>query len=194
MGPHAGDALLIVDVQNDFLPGGALAVPRGNEVIEPLNRYIEAFVAAGLPVYATRDWHPAGHCSFKAFGGKWPPHCIAGTPGADFPDALKLPDTTQTVSKGAYYAHEGYSAFEDTNLANRLRMAGCRRVFVAGLATDYCVRATAMDARRLGFEVVILQDAVRAVDERPGDGARALGDLVSLGAALISFPELARAG
>lgn len=197
MGLHTGDALIIVDVQNDFLPGGALPVPQGNEVVDPLNRYSQEFAKRSLPIFATRDWHPEDHCSFNTHGGGWPPHCVAGTPGANFPPALRLPKEAQTVSKGAYRADQGYSAFEGTNLTNRLRMHGCRRLFIGGLATDNCVRATALDALRLGFDVVILQDAVRAVDAHPGDGARAIGDFISLGGRLASsselLPELAKA-
>jgi nicotinamidase/pyrazinamidase len=190
MGLHTGDALIIVDVQNDFLPGGALPVPLGNEVIEPLNRYAREFAKRGLPIFVTRDWHPENHCSFNTHGGDCAPHCIAGTPGADFPVALRLPKEAQTVSKGAYHGDLGFSAFEGTNLTNRLRMRGSRRLFIGGLAIDYCVRATTLDALRQGFEVVILQDAVRAVDVHPGDGARAVGDLLSLGARLASSAEL----
>ena len=187
---HRGDALLIVDVQNDFLPGGALPVAHGDEVIEPLNRYANEFARRYLPVYAARDWHPPDHRSFNTAGGPWPPHCIADTPGADFPAALTLPGKTNMVSKGSYRRSAGSSAFDDTNLCNRLRMNECRRLFIGGLATDDCVQVTASDALRLRFNVVILQDAVRAFDANPGDGARALGDLVSLGATLASYHEV----
>lgn len=191
MGLQAGDALIIVDVQNDFLPGGSLPVPEADKVILPLNRYSREFAERGLPVYATRDWHPADHCSFLSQGGKWPPHCVADTWGAEFPQTLELPrETVETVSKGAYRDAEAYSAFEGTNFSNRLRMRGCRRLFIGGLALDYCVRATAIDALRLGFKVVLLQDAVRAIEARPGDGARATGDVLELGGALASFAEV----
>jgi nicotinamidase/pyrazinamidase len=189
--PRAGDALIIVDVQHDFLPGGALAVGSGDAVIEPLNRYAAAFHRRALPVFATRDWHPPDHSSFLAQGGPWPPHCIAGTEGAQFAIALTLPEGAEIVSKGNYQRTNGYSAFDDTNLSQRLREQGCTRVFVGGLATDYCVRATAIDALREGFEVVVLQDAVRAVEKHPGDEARALGDIVSLGGKLATFTEVA---
>jgi nicotinamidase-related amidase len=185
-----GDALIIVDVQNDFLPGGPVPVRRGDDVIGPLNRYAAEFSRRHLPVFVTRDWHPKDHCSFVGYGGRWPPHCLAGTPGADFVAELRLPHTVETVSKGTYHAEEGISAFDETNLINRLRMNGCRRLFIGGLATDYSVHDTAMDALRAGFDVVILQDAVKPIESRPGDEARALGDIVSLGGQLASLGDL----
>jgi len=183
--PVPGDALIVVDVQNDFLPGGALAVGRGDEVIEPLNRRLRAFAAAGLPIFATRDWHPANHCSFKAQGGPWPPHCVPGTPGAEFAAALKLPPGTQIVSKDTTPDQNTYSAFGGADLRERLEQAGVRRVFVGGLATDYCVLNTVLDACKAGFEVLVLESAVRAVEVHPGDGARALEQMQRAGARLI---------
>jgi nicotinamidase/pyrazinamidase len=180
--PGEGDALLIVDVQKDFLPGGNLAVPQGDEVVAPLNRCIAAFADAGLPIYATRDWHPADHCSFTPQGGIWPPHCVAGSAGSDFAAGLALPRDVVVISKAARRDADAYSGFEGTDLAQRLRAQGARRVFVGGLATDYCVLNTVRDAIRHGFEVVLLEDAVRAVDVRPGDGDRARGEMVRLGA------------
>jgi nicotinamidase/pyrazinamidase len=184
--PESGDALIIVDVQNDFLPGGALAVPRGNEVIAPLNACAEAFAARHLPVFATRDWHPDRHCSFREQGGPWPPHCIAGTPGAEFPPGLRLPSGARVVSKATRPETDAYSAFQGTELAGQLRDAGVRRVVIGGLATDYCVRATALDALAAGFAVVVLADAVRAVEVQPGDGERALAELSARGAGIVS--------
>lgn len=180
--PREGDALIIVDIQNDFLPGGALAVPDGDAVIPVLNRCASAFERANLPVFATRDWHPVNHCSFRAQGGPWPVHCVAGTPGAAWPAELILPRSTRVISTGVEPNAEGYSGFEGTALASTLRELGCKRLFIGGLATDYCVRATALDALKEGFEVFILEDAVRAVDVRPGDGARALAELTEKGA------------
>jgi nicotinamidase/pyrazinamidase len=167
--PAPGDALIIVDVQNDFLPGGALGVTRGDEVIEPLNRHARAFAGAGLPIFATRDWHPANHCSFKARGGPWPPHCVADTPGAAFAPGLKLPPAAQVVSKATTTEQDAYSGFGGTDLRERLAKAGVRRVVVGGLATDYCVLNTVLDARKAGLEVVVLESAVRAVDVQPGE-------------------------
>ena len=183
--PQRGDALVIVDVQNDFLPGGALAVPHGDEVVPVLNRWIERFTARGLPVVATRDWHPPDHCSFRERGGPWPVHCVAGTEGAAFAPALRLPADALVISKATEPDREAYSGFEGTDLAERLRGLGVRRLFVGGLATDYCVLSTVRDARREGFDVVLLEDAVRAVDVQPGDGARALEEMRRLGAELV---------
>jgi nicotinamidase/pyrazinamidase len=170
----AGDALLVVDVQNDFLPGGALGVRGGDAVIAPINAAIGLFRDHGLPVYASRDWHPPDHCSFRARGGPWPQHCVAGSRGAAFPRALALPADVPVISKATSPAHEAYSAFDGTDLDSRLRHDGVRRLFIAGLATDYCVRWTVQDALALGYEAVVLVDAVRPVDVRAGDGARAL--------------------
>jgi len=177
-----GDALLIVDVQNDFLPGGSLAVPDGDAVIAPLNHAIELFRHAGLPVFATRDWHPPDHCSFQARGGPWPPHCVAGSDGAAFAPDLQLPDDVTVISKATRPDKDAYSGFEDTDLAERLRAAGIRRLFVGGLATDYCVLNTVRDALQAGFEVVVLEDAIRAVDVQPDDGARAIAEMKKRGA------------
>lgn len=183
--PGQGDALLIVDVQNDFLPGGALPVPEGDAVVPVLNRWIERFTARRLPVYATRDWHPPNHCSFREQGGPWPPHCVAGTEGAAFAPGLKLPPDAVIVSKATEPDREAYSGFQGTDLAERLRAQGVRRLFVGGLATDYCVLSTVRDALREGFEVVLIEDAVRAVDVQPGDGARALEEMRRLGARTV---------
>ena len=185
-----GDALIVVDVQNDFLPGGALAVPRGDEVIEPVNRLLRRLARLHLPIFATRDWHPPTHCSFREQGGPWPPHCIAGTHGAEFPVALKLPADAQVISKATRPEADTYSDFDGTDLAQRLHDAGCRRVFVAGVATEYCVRATVLDARAAGFEVVVLEDAVRALEVHVGDEARALGEMRAAGARIARSNEL----
>jgi len=184
------DALLIVDVQNDFVPGGSLAVPRGDEIVPVLNRYIEAFDAAGLPVFATRDWHPADHCSFKAQGGSWPSHCVAGTPGAAFARTLMLPESATIVSKATERARDAYSGFAGTELEAKLRRIGALQLFVGGLATDYCVLSTVRDARALGFGVMLLTDAIRAVDVRQGDGARAEAEMLALGARPMALDRL----
>jgi nicotinamidase/pyrazinamidase len=192
----SGDALIIVDVQRDFLPGGALGVPRGDAVIEPLNLCIDAFRHARLPVFYTRDWHPADHCSFRAQGGPWPPHCVAGTPGAGFAPGLNPPGEAEIISKATTAARDAYSGFEGTDLAEQLRRLGVRRVFVGGLATDYCVRATVLDALREGFNVVALTDAMQPVEVHAGDGARARDEMRSGGAEFATVRDLpaSRAG
>lgn len=182
--PKTGDALLIVDVQNDFLPGGSLAVPRGDEVVAVLNRYLQIFSA--LPIYATRDWHPERHCSFKEQGGSWPPHCVAGTAGAQFAATLRLPPSTVVISKATAAEQDAYSGFQGTDLDARLHAADIRRLYVGGLATDYCVLATVRDALQLGYQVRLLEDAVRAVDVQPGDGQRAMDEMLRLGAQRVT--------
>lgn len=187
---QAGDALVVVDVQRDFLPGGALAVPEGDRVVPALNRYLEQFEREGLLVVLTRDWHPPDHVSFSVRGGPWPPHCVAGTPGAEFAPGLRLPASAQLCSKASQPDAEAYSGFEGTELAASLRSQGIRRLFVGGLATDYCARATVLDALREGFEVLLLVDAIRPVEVQPGDGARALQAMVQAGARPIRFEQL----
>jgi len=189
--PHPGDALILVDVQNDFLPGGSLAVPQGDAVIPALNRAIAAMQARGLPVFATRDWHPADHCSFQAQGGPWPPHCVAASPGAEFAPALKLPSDAAIISKATRADTDAYSGFQGTELDRLLRERGVKHLFVGGLATDYCVLNTVQDALKLGYQVFLLEDAVRAVDVQPGDGTRALAQMEERGARLVHSGDLA---
>jgi nicotinamidase/pyrazinamidase len=186
-----GDALILVDVQNDFLPGGKLGVPRGDEVVPVLNRYVDAFHARKLPIYATRDWHPPNHCSFAPQGGAWPPHCIAGTPGATFAANLRLPPETIVISKALRAEQDAYSGFEGTDLDARLKHAGVRRVFVGGLATDYCVLNTVRDARKFGYDVFLLTDGSRAVNVQPDDGRKAEEEMQRLGAEPIELEQLA---
>lgn len=185
-----GDALIVVDVQNDFLPGGALGVPEGDRILAIMNEYVRRFAAKGLPVFATRDWHPADHCSFHAAGGPWPPHCIAGTEGARFAPGLALPADAQIISKAMARAADSYSGFGGTDLAERLHRAGARRLFVGGLATDYCVLNTVKDALAAGFTTVLLLDAIRAVNVRPGDGAAAIAEMRRLGALTAERKEV----
>jgi nicotinamidase/pyrazinamidase len=189
--PGDGDALLVVDVQNDFLPGGALGVPDGDRVLAPINKAIAVFLAHELPIFASRDWHPVGHCSFREQGGPWPVHCVAGTPGAAFSSALDLPAIATLVYKATRVDEEAYSVFGGTGFEGMLRSAGVRRIFIGGLATDYCVLATTRDARMRGFGVVVLTDAVCAVNVQPGDGERALAEMKQLGARFATSGELA---
>lgn len=177
-----GDALLVIDMQVDFLPGGALGVPDGHEVVAPINHLIALYQAAGLPVYASRDWHPQDHCSFAAQGGPWPPHCMAGTPGAAFAAELALPDDAVVISKADTAGADAYSAFNGTTLAAQLRERGIERVTVCGLATDYCVLNTVTDALEEDFATLIVPEAMRAVNVEHGDGAKALDRMVARGA------------
>ncbi len=182
------DALLIVDVQNDFCPGGALAVAEGHVVVPLLNQYMERASAAGVPIFASRDWHPAHTAHFREHGGQWPPHCVQGTPGAEFHPDLRLPEGTVVVSKGMNPVDEGYSLFEGKledgrDALTALRELGVTRVHVGGLATDYCVRATTLDALAARFDVFLLEDAIRAVEVQPGDGERAITEMREAGAA-----------
>jgi nicotinamidase/pyrazinamidase len=169
------DALIVVDVQNDFCPGGALAVPDGDRVI----RLANALAREAPLVIATRDWHPPDHRSFAANGGPWPEHCVRDTPGAELHPDLDREPIDAIVDKGQSRDSEGYSGFEDTGLERLLRDRDAHEVHIAGLALDYCVRATALDARRAGFDVVVHADATRAVDpsarERVLDELRAAG-------------------
>jgi nicotinamidase/pyrazinamidase len=181
------DALIIVDVQNDFCPGGALAVNEGDQVVPVLNRYIEKFTNAGLPIFATRDWHPQRTSHFNTDGGPWPPHCIQGSQGAQFHPDLKLPPDTVIVSAGMGSDEDGYSGFlgrddRGAKLVDLLRQRSVKRIFVGGLATDYCVKHTVLDGLKEGFEVVLLEDATRGVNLKPGDSKRAIEEMVGAGA------------
>ena len=180
---QVGDALVIVDVQNDFCPGGALPVKGGDKVVPVLNRYVESFRKSGLPIFATRDWHPQRTTHFNTFGGKWPPHCVQGSAGANFHPDLKLSNDVVIVSKGMGSDEDSYSGFDGRNtegvkLADLLRQQGVKRIFVGGLATDYCVKHTVLDGLKEGFAVVLLEDAIRGVDLNPGDSERAIVEMV----------------
>jgi nicotinamidase/pyrazinamidase len=182
-------ALLIVDVQNDFCPGGSLAIPNGDRIVPTLNRYIELFEELKLPIYLSRDWHPARSRHFREFGGHWPPHCVHETRGAQFHPGLAIPSTACIISKGTSLEDEGYSAFEGhdasgTPLETLLVRKGVTRLYVGGLATDYCVRASVLDARAKGVEVVLLADAIQALNDPPGTGARAIEEMQRSGASL----------
>ncbi len=184
LGP--GDALLVVDVQRDFCPGGALPIEDGDAVVPVLNRWLAAARERGIPVYASRDWHPRGHPSFLDRGGDWPPHCIQGEPGAELHPDLDLPAEAVLVTKGTRFDKDQLSAFDATGLAVRLADDGVRRLFVGGLARDVCVRATVLDALRAGLGVHVLVEATRAVDE--AEGRRALEQMRDAGATLEGVP------
>jgi nicotinamidase/pyrazinamidase len=181
-----GDAVIVVDIQNDFLPGGSLAVPQGDEIIPVFYFYLEAAKAKDLPVFATRDWHPLKHCSFKAQGGLWPSHCVADSEGARFFPGLSLPFSAVIISKGTDIDKDAYSGFEGTDLDEKLRSVNIARLFIGGLATDYCVLSTVRDALKRGYQVFLLQDAIRAVNVQPEDGRKAEEEMTRLGAVPIT--------
>jgi nicotinamidase/pyrazinamidase len=174
-------ALIVIDVQNDFCPGGALAVSDGDAVVEPINR----LASESSFVVATRDWHPPDHDSFRAQGGPWPVHCVRETGGAELHPRLHTSEIDAVVDAGREPDHEGYSGFEHTELERLLRDQGVDTVHVAGLALDYCVKETALDARRAGFDVVLHLGATRAIDAEPGDADRALEELREAGVRIV---------
>jgi nicotinamidase/pyrazinamidase len=167
-----GDALIIVDVQNDFCPGGALPVEGGDQVIPVLNRWIDAAVISQVPVYASRDWHPLDHISFKQQGGPWSPHCIQDSEGARFHPDLHLPSSIVKITKGVRFDHDQNSIFEATGIAHHFRLKGIKRLWIGGLAEDVCVLATVLDACRNDFDVVVVQKATRPVYPQDGERAR----------------------
>lgn len=193
---NVGTALLIVDVQNDFCPGGALAVPDGDRVVPVLDRYIRRVKEAGGMVCASRDWHPAVTMHFETQGGPWPSHCVQGTPGAAFHAGLDLPGDVVIVTKGDNPEDHGYSAFDGAladgrTLADALSAAGVGRILVGGLATDYCVLNSALDARKHGFDTVLLLDAIAGIDLAPGDVARALDRMMRAGVRTATLETVA---
>ena len=185
-------ALVVVDVQRDFCPGGSLAVEHGDDVVPGLNRAIRAFEKAGLPIFFTRDWHPPDHCSFRGQGGKWPPHCVKGTRGARFHPDLIVPRGSTVISKARERDFEAYSAFQGTDLADRLRQATVAEVFLGGLATDYCVKESCFDALANGFAVDLMEDCAKGVNLQEDDSALALDEMAARGARLITSAEAVR--
>jgi nicotinamidase/pyrazinamidase len=174
-------ALIVVDVQNDFCPGGALAVAQGDEVVAPLNRLINEFLEQGEPVFKSRDWHPKRTRHFAPYGGAWPVHCVQNTKGAEFHPELIDDMHIRVISKGLG-DEDSYSAFDGTDLTLQLRRLGVEEVWVGGLATDYCVKNTVLDARKEGFRVKALENAMRPVELKPGDGQRAIEEMRKAGA------------
>lgn len=174
-------ALIVVDVQNDFCPGGALAVAEGDQVVAPLNKLIDEFLQRGEPVFKSRDWHPEKTKHFEAYGGTWPVHCVQNTSGAEFHPDLLDDIHIRTISKGLG-DEDSYSAFDGTDLALQLQRLGIEEIWVGGLATDYCVKNTVLDALKEGFKVKALADAMRAVELKPGDGERAIEEMRNAGA------------
>ena len=177
-------ALIVVDVQNDFCPGGTLAVAEGDKVVAPLNELIEEFLERGEPVYESRDWHPAKTKHFTAYGGTWPVHCVQNTKGAEFHPALRQDPRVTVISKGLGDT-DCYSAFDETDLASRLKRQGVQEVWVGGLATDYCVKHTVLEALKNGFEVKAIENAMRAVELNPGDGEKAIEEMRTAGADIV---------
>lgn len=180
------DAFIMTDLQNDFCPGGALAVPEGDTIIQPINSIARLFTT----VVATQDWHPPDHCSFKSQGGPWPPHCVQNSWGAELHPLVDKAKITITVRKARHRDRDAYSAFQETALKEELRKRRIKRVFITGLATDYCVKQTAFDALKNGFMTVVLTDLVRAVNVHPDDGRKALDDLGKAGAGLLLSHDL----
>jgi nicotinamidase/pyrazinamidase len=180
------DALVIVDFQNDFCPGGALAVEGGHDIAAPINELARSFDM----VVATRDWHPPDHASFETEGGPWPVHCVQGSPGAELHPQLDRERIQHIVDVGSARDDEGYSGFEGSDLEDYLRAEGADHLYVTGIATDYCVRATVLDGRRLGFDVTVVEDAIRPVEVEPGDGERALGEMREAGAEVASSEDV----
>jgi nicotinamidase/pyrazinamidase len=190
-------ALLVVDVQIDFCPGGSLAVPGGDAAVPVINRYIELFRARGIPVIASRDWHPPVTRHFRKFGGLWPPHCVQGSRGAQFHPGLNLPDDVIVVSKGMDPERDDYSALQaelegGTPLKGHLAATGVENLYVCGLATDYCVRETSLDALAAGLSVTVLQDACRGVDLAKGDSDRALKEIAERGGKMADLAAIER--
>lgn len=187
--------LLVVDVQNDFCPGGKLAVPEGQKIIPFLNKYIKLFSEKRLPIFASRDWHPKKTRHFKDFGGQWPVHCVQNTKGAQFHPDLKLPGETIVLPKGMDPAKDSYSVFQAVDHGGRdfvelLGLFGIKELLIGGLATDYCVKYSVLDTLSKGFKVYLLTDAIKGVDLSPGDSEEAIKEMVRAGAKKVTFLEL----
>ena len=183
-------ALIVVDIQRDFCPGGALPVTNGDKIIPAVNELVRAFEKASLPVFFTRDWHPRNHISFKASGGMWPPHCIRNTPGASFHPSLKVPRDADVIDKGTLQAEDAYSGFQGTDLEQKLNDLHVVQIYVAGLATDYCVKNTVVDGAAKGFDMWVITDCVKGVNLKPTDSDTALRTMLSQGAKKMTSDRL----
>lgn len=186
----ASDALIIVDVQNDFMPWGKLPVPEADKIIPQINRYIKLFSDRGLSIFATRDWHPENHVSFNVNGGCWPVHCVQWSKGAQFADGLELPSDTFIINKGDRSELEAYSGFQGTLLNELLKERGIRRVFVCGVATEYCVKNTCIGALNLGYTVFLLRDAIKGIKKESSE--LTVNELLNKGCIAINFEEIVR--
>ncbi len=185
------DALVVVDMQKDFMPGGTLPVPGADAIVPTINQTIERFEKLSLPVFFTRDWHPKTHISFKENGGVWPAHCVQHTKGAQFCDGLHIPaDNKFIISKGVSEDFDAYSGFQGTLLENLLHERGVTRLFICGIATDYCVKHTLLGAENLGFRTLLIEDAVKGVDLHLGDSDAAMHEMMQKGAILGTFEEI----
>jgi nicotinamidase/pyrazinamidase len=199
MAIEENSALLVVDVQNCFCPGGSLPVPEGDAIVPKMNAYIDLFRRARRPIFASRDWHPPETTHFNTRGGPWPPHCVQNTPGAEFHPDLALPEDAVVISKGMGAEEDAYSAFqarddEGRSLTERLRELGVENLYVGGLALDYCVKSSALDAVREGLGVTLLIDATRAVNVNPHDGELAVEELVRAGVEIATIETLTTVG
>jgi len=188
-------ALCIIDVQNDFCFGGALAVPEGDEVVPVLNKYIDFFVKNNLPVFASRDWHPDKTKHFKTYGGLWPEHCVQNTKGAQFHPQLQLPEHAIIISAGLNPDEDGYSVFEGVDskgigFSKVLKEFNVEELYIGGLATDYCVKHSVLDALKSGFKVYVLMDAVKGVNINPDDSENAIKEMLDSGASKITLDEM----
>jgi len=188
-------ALLVVDVQNDFCPGGALSIPEGDKIIPVINKCIEFFENKKLRIFITRDWHPKITTHFKKHGGVWPDHCIQNTEGAQFHPDLKIPKDAMILSKGTNPEEDAYSAFHAIDADGRkfldiLKHEGINELYICGLATDYCVKESTLEALKQGISVKVLIDGIKGVDLTPGDSERAVEEIVGRGAEKITFKDL----
>lgn len=185
-----GSALIVVDMQNDFLPGGKLEVPNSDTIIPIINEYIKIFEKKGLPVVFTRDWHPENHLSFKENGGIWPKHCVQNTEGVQINKDIYIPNNSVIINKAFQSDMEAYSGFQNTDLDQKLKEMNVKNLFVCGVATDYCVLNTVLDAIKLNYKVYLLIDAIKGVDVNPNDSEEAIKKMISNGVELLVFDEI----
>jgi len=183
-------ALIVVDMQVDFLPGGALEVPNSDTIIPIVNEYVKLFESKNLPIFYSRDWHPEDHCSFKENGGTWPKHCVQNTKGAEFHPDLYISNKAFIISKAFEKDKESYSAFQNTDLDEKLKQFKVENVFVCGVATDYCVLHTVLDSLKNGYKTFLLVDAIKGVDLNVNDSEEAIKKMVNAGAEIVVIDEL----